>query len=360
MIPWLKGGNIPSLDGLRGIAILLVCVCHLPATTGMSFSDHWRTVVTYGDLGVDVFFVISAFLITHLLLVEQQKQGRISLPRFYVRRILRIVPAYSLLLVVGGLLVLADLLHMDETAWVAALTFNVDLLPNPAKYFVGHLWSLGVEQKFYLLWPPALLIAGRGRAIYVLLGCVVVAPVVRFIGWEYFQDQFNCNLAFFARMDTLAVGCLLAYFVRTPQATRLAANTHRHATLLVLALAAVVVVSEVLSISGKYVLGPKRFVEAGAFAGILFLTTVHAQSLVGRLLNWPPLVMVGVLSYSLYLAQAMLFLRADVPWWGSILAALAYALVSYYGVERPFLRRKAALPRKTEAARPTLQASATE
>lgn len=338
---WLSGGRIPSLDGLRGISILLVTVCHIPAMAGAESLSAMRPYLVHGNLGVDVFFVISGFLITHLLLSEQGKHSSISLRGFYWRRTLRIFPAYYAFLCAAGALWAARLVKMDWLSWAASVTYTVDFMRDPSPYPIGHLWSLGVEEKFYLLWPSAMILAGRRNAVGVLLACLVICPILRFIGWEYWRPYVDIDLFFPTRMDTLAVGCLLAYFVRTDRAAMWSESLGRFATPIVLASAAVVILSAiVLGQSGKYTLGPKRLIEATAIAMIVFLATTQTDSLAAKVLNWRPLAFIGVLSYSLYLAQAFFFLNWDVSPWVKMAVALGYALASYYLIELPFLRLK--------------------
>lgn len=332
MQSWLRGGHIPSLDGLRGVSILLVTAYHI-----------WPAF-EHGRLGVDVFFVVSGFLITHLLLREHEKAARVSLRKFYVRRFLRLAPAYYTYLLVVLMLGAAGVAAKIEViGWIAALTYTVNLLPHPYPDWLGHAWSLAVEEQFYLLWPSLLVIAGPRRAWVVGLAFLLIAPVLRFVIWENYRHLLDVDALIFTRMDTLAVGCLLAYFVRTAAAERWATRLSPYATALTLAATLTVALSAVvLRQSGKYALGPSRFVEAAAIALIVFLAVVHHRSWVGRTLNWRPLAYIGVLSYSLYLAQP--FVNAHSPWpfgpWVSVGMMIGYTFASYYLVERPFLRLK--------------------
>ena len=169
----------PDLEGFRGIAILLVLLCHarLPGAEA-------------GFIGVDVFFVLSGFLITGLLVDETQRTGRIRLGAFYARRARRILPAAivvlaSTLLVAQLVLSPLDLPRVADDALAASLSLaNVRFALDATNYFapdaaspVLHFWSLGVEEQFYLLWPVLLLLAARARrprlAITVLIGVIL-------------------------------------------------------------------------------------------------------------------------------------------------------------------------------------------
>ncbi|HET9720708.1 MAG TPA: acyltransferase, partial [Solirubrobacteraceae bacterium] len=147
-------GRRPVLDGLRGVAVLLVIAEH----TGLLHN---------GFLGVDVFFVLSGFLITTLLLEEFQRAGRISLRGFYARRARRLVPA--LLVAVAAFLVISAAADQsgfgdDVLAAAAGVTYITNILMALTPTWlpaVGHLWSLGAEEQFYLLWPVVLIAAIR-------------------------------------------------------------------------------------------------------------------------------------------------------------------------------------------------------
>jgi peptidoglycan/LPS O-acetylase OafA/YrhL len=157
-----KTGNqkkLPSLDGWRAVSIALVLIAHskyaagFPAMLGSALDGFNANGIAPGSLGVRFFFVISGFLITWLLLQEQAKHGVISLKHFYLRRALRILPVYFLYLFVLGFLT-----HYSQPAsdWLTNLTFTTNYFwpPEPT----AHLWSLGVEEQFYLLWPGLLVL----------------------------------------------------------------------------------------------------------------------------------------------------------------------------------------------------------
>ena len=146
--PHRAAGTIPSLDGLRAISIGLVLLGHA-TRFGLGHSFLFRLAVAHAVLGVDVFFVISGYLITTLLLEEKIKFGTISLRLFYLRRALRILPAF--LVFVGTLFVLSALGYIDipSRLWIFVLTYTSNFTPRV--WDVGHLWSLSVEEHFYFL-----------------------------------------------------------------------------------------------------------------------------------------------------------------------------------------------------------------
>ena len=221
MTPTARTPKLPSLDGWRAVSIGLVLVAHASSTAG--FPAGWHRLLadyseTVGNWGVRFFFIISGFLITHLLIQESAETGGISLKNFYARRALRILPVCYFYL-----LVLACFTHytQDAAMWVANLTFTTNFLTLRHVYPTGHLWSLGVEEQFYIFWPVLLVVlfkrsADATKLVKVLLLPVIIAPTIRLLhykqlypaGWEF----LFANSSFFARFDSLAYGCLAAFW----------------------------------------------------------------------------------------------------------------------------------------------------
>lgn len=337
----LSDGKIPSLDGLRAFSIMLVVVGHLHATRGFPELGLEHILGDYGLLGVRVFFVISGFLITTLLLRELEQQGRISLRAFYARRALRIFPAAFAFI---GALALADWLGWIELRPVdllAALTYTVNFLPEPS-WGIGHLWSLSVEEQFYLLWPFALARLGVRRGAWVALAFFIAAPLVRTAMRLGFESSVMQDLPIFpAVCDGIAIGCLFA--IGRPWLLRQRQYLWFTASAWMLGLVPLIFAIHHLS-SGYTMADLLGYpVMLLAIATIVEASTRwRTQNLAGRVLNWPPLVWLGVLSYSFYLWQQPFLnhhsqaLHASFPL--NLVLALAFAMLSYYLLERPLLR----------------------
>jgi len=203
-----RSDHMPSLDGLRAISIILVLLGHLSRTQGVPRIN--LGIGEYARLGVVVFFVISGFLITRLLLDEQAKKGRVSLRMFYARRSLRLFPAsFAYIAVVSGLWAL-DLVVMNAGDLWHSITYTVNYMPE-SSWEVRHLWSLSVEEQFYLLWPLAFVLLGRKRSIWALAAVVLLGPVARYIDWRYLTGTPYHGVRMFPMVaDSLATGCLLA------------------------------------------------------------------------------------------------------------------------------------------------------
>jgi peptidoglycan/LPS O-acetylase OafA/YrhL len=339
---WLKGGGIPSLDGLRALSISLVLLGHASLTWGGATGSE-AGLARLGGIGVDLFFVISGFLITLLLLRERRKTGATSLRAFYVRRSFRILPAYLVFLLSVLILSGLGLVSMTGRDWAGALTYTTNFLPGTS-WPVGHLWSLSVEEHFYLLWPLLLVVAGPRRACVLAAGWLVLAPFVRLAIWRGCQGTLDIDYCTPARIDTIAAGCLLAYLVDHTRGRGWLAppSAGWAAGLAVLCVGGLVVSNGVLSpVSGAYGITMRRTVDALSFAGLVWAGASQSGGALAGLLNATPLVWVGRLSYSLYLwQQPFLNPHSDAwmcRWPVNLFLALGLALASFALVERPLL-----------------------
>ena len=181
---WLSRGRIPSLDGVRAIAILLVLYAHadIPGHSAFMLAAIKGRC---GFLGVQLFFVLSGFLITALMLRERERTGGVSRAGFYMRRALRILPAYiAYLAVVAIMPPMADH-RLTRSDWLSALTYTVNFHPLPLPMAISHAWSLSVEEHFYLLWP-LVLAAGSLQSAASLVWCRHEGPSVRaIVAWRW-------------------------------------------------------------------------------------------------------------------------------------------------------------------------------
>ena len=200
--------RIASLDGLRALSISLVILSHSFGGEGiLGYVLHRAGDV--GVLGVRVFFVISGFLITSLLLAEHRKTGAISLPWFYFRRTMRIFPAFYAFAAVMALVAALRVVAIPAADFLFAVTYTMNFIAEPA-WALGHLWSLAVEEQFYLLWPATLCLLGLRRGFKAAVAVVILSPLVRFACLYVPSARPLIGLAFPTIADPLAVGCLLA------------------------------------------------------------------------------------------------------------------------------------------------------
>jgi peptidoglycan/LPS O-acetylase OafA/YrhL len=332
--------SIPSLDGLRAISISFVLLAHASLMPG------WNVLAPFanlGQFGVLIFFVISGYLITRLLLGEMESSGQIRIGRFYFRRTLRIFPPYFVYLGLGALLFVSK-----DARWWPALTYTSNLFSTNS-WHLGHSWSLSVEEQFYLSWPLALL-AGRRRATWIAALALLVSPAIRVV--LYLTSHVG-YLASTWNHDFVAAGCLLALLepalLRSPRWQRLGTMAWRW-TMPVLAL----ILFASTSNSTRWTFAAHVVVVQTIVAIALALTVgwcVHgSETPVGRFLNLRPLRWVGIISYSLYLWQQPLLGGATpLAPWAAIPAALGVALLSYLLIERPALALRLWIERREQA-----------
>jgi peptidoglycan/LPS O-acetylase OafA/YrhL len=328
-------GYRADIDGLRGVAVLVVVLFHLgvPGLPG-------------GFVGVDVFFVISGFLITRLIRDEVAATGRFDFGGFYARRALRILPA--LLAVIVGCFLFATLLFSPrllrqfvQEAGLAAVSLSNVLFWQESGYFgpaaetrvLLHTWSLGVEEQFYLLWPLLLVAALRWRSRLALPLTVGVASLSLWL-----STSTPGSMAFFLlpfRAHELLAGALLALAPAPPERWRAVAAL-AHPVGLGMIAASIVLYGPQTPFPGYAALLP----VAGA---CLVIAARSAPS--AALLRWRPLVSVGLISYSLYLVHwpLIVFYRLYVP--GEIAAlpatvifiiAIVLGWASWRCIETPF------------------------
>jgi len=325
--------RIPSLDGLRAISISLVVVGHW---TELRY--HSDVAGAFANLGVRIFFIISGYLITTLLLKEYGKTSTIGLREFYVRRAYRILPAAMVFMVPVFVIFWHELrwYHMVAAALYLA---NFDF-SHP--WFLGHLWSLSVEEQFYFLWPGVIKKWHRHR-VAILVGVIAFAPVYR-VACHFLQLHGRADETFPAVADVLAIGCLLGIF-----AGRLPKIKGWWALAMIVPVALVPVYLGALrfhiTVVLLFVLWPVMHLS---IAGLL----LHVVQRPYWILNVRPVVWLGQISYSLYLWQ-QLFAYGDHhrPWY-FVFFAVGLASASYYLVEQPMLRlrERRAAERKTERA----------
>ena len=365
-------GHIPVLDGVRGLAILLILIYHF--TLGMSGRDIASRLLAKGTsagwCGVDLFFVLSGFLITSILVDAKDRPRRFR--NFYARRALRIFPLYyGTLAAVFALLPwlnawVGGFAGVEEAGiWLALYGTNVLAALRGEWFPLSHFWSLAVEEHYYMFWPAVVFWCGRKTAMRICAAMVVLALAVR--AWLVSQ---NLVLAAYCltvcRIDALAVGSFLALAARGPGGVRglvpLAGKISLTGTIALLALigwrSGLSLTDPVVQTVGYVLLD---LVFAGSLALVLGLPP---SSLTAVFLNAPLLRWFGRYSYGLYVYNSIFILVAEglsllprlVDWTGSptagrllyfILAAsctLATSWLSWHLFEKQFLKLKRHFP----------------
>jgi peptidoglycan/LPS O-acetylase OafA/YrhL len=328
-MPNLSANRIPSLDGLRAISIWAVLLGHASAHF-ISIPLHTRNVryalAILSYFGVTVFFVISGFLITTLLCREHSRTSETNLGQFYRRRAIRILPA-SLFYITIVLL----LGHPSIIQSIFAFTFTTTYFFSEAYKPLQHLWSLSVEEQFYLLWPLVFATGVRNARRYCWI-IMITSPLMRvLLRHNGYTEYSHCAPAI---ADSLAAGCLLGFYQ-----DRLREFVKRY---LVSPASFLLLCAVTVGIAG--VLYKTNLVLLWGLAPCLIaLTTSAAIERKDPFLNSRLLVWTGLLSYSLYLWQQP-FMVFDGPLnYFSIRLVLTFAVayISYRFVEQPILKFRA-------------------
>jgi len=331
----------PAIDGLRAVSILLVILSHVLQTY------HWTQSVPFvwrlvpGATGVSVFFVVSGYLITTLLLKERAGRGRISLRRFYFRRFFRIVPAFVVYVSAVAVLNLMGLLNMPWLDFGAALTYVTNY--THVQWPLGHTWSLSVEEQFYLLFPLLLIYSKSRVVLRVLVGALCLSIVARLLNQVFDVWPPNADYSFEGRADQLAFGCLCAIFQHHASFAR--QERLRRIALPISAM--LFCISIALPIGVLRTLLFNTFTGAG-IALIVYSCATQPAHWLTRVLGRRPLQALGLISYSLYLWQQIWMTSSfhfSLPL--ALAGALACGTASYWLVEKPGLE----LRRRIEQAR---------
>lgn len=337
---------VPALDGLRALAALSVLGFHLrlPGFSG-------------GALGVDMFFVLSGYLISLLILREVASDGRLAFRSFYLRRALRLFPAYITVLLLS---VLADLLLIDVGGTLKGAFFSFFYIANWAIIkgkglgSLHHTWSLSVEEQFYLIWPAllvvAILLARHTRIKLLLTVCVLCCTAWIIAAIAVFVTGVNSNVlnnATHFRATELLSGCVLAVVVSkwsrpAPGKWITLIGLMSLAGLIGLVVWGAPTSNEVLFATWALI----TLCTVGVIVAALAPTALSSS-----ILSMPAIVITGKMSYGLYLWHFPVVTSVDTLMGLDSLRAKALAVfitaivvpASYYFIEQPFLRRKAAL-----------------
>jgi peptidoglycan/LPS O-acetylase OafA/YrhL len=350
--------RLPSLDGLRAISAAMVVLGHAGKAlhVGRNMPFGAGVIDVWGPVGVTVFFVISGFLITRLLLEERDQTGTINLRAFYWRRTFRILPAYWTYLAVVAVLASFGVVAAGPGAFARAIFFTTNYL-NPDSWVVNHSWSLSVEEQFYLFWPFLLLMLGATRARKAAIVLMIATPLMRVITFVFIPDMRpNITSMLHLRVDALMIGCWAAL---TLEEFGSSAVLDFLARPLVAAGSTfyLVVISCVMRRAGVINAGFGYSLEAVCALSVITWGLRNAESAIGRVLNSKPFVHVGLISYSLYLWQQLwLSHELPAPVWRvplQVAGAVICAELSYRFVEVPMLKLRSTLKR-TPAKQPQL------
>lgn len=335
----------PHIDGLRAVAVLAVIIFHID-----------EEILPGGYLGVDLFFVISGFVITGYLMRMETANITKSLMRFYVRRLMRLMPALITVIILGSFLFLLlanrpseDIFRTASTAifglsnnylyWSSADYFSLDATLNP----FTHTWSLGVEEQFYLIYPAILVSLGlitknrhntkNRQLLYFVLSLIWFTSFFGYIIIGHIDKMAAFYLLPF-RLWELGVGCF-AYYIYTKNIHK--QRKSRKIRLSILSLIAICFCFYIPEQHQSY------STIALVFFSIFIIIDNDEKSIINRILSLPVMIWVGLLSYSFYIWHWPILVLAKytignqgIPLFITITVFFTVSIISYYLIERPF------------------------
>jgi peptidoglycan/LPS O-acetylase OafA/YrhL len=341
--------HVPSLDGVRGLAVLLVLAFH-------AWPSQWTA---FGWMGVDLFFVLSGFLITGILADGRDTAHRAR--TFYIRRILRIMPLYYAVLILMFVvlplvhrpanLVYTQLSHDQLWYWTYTSNWLLGLQIPPHFNYMNHFWSLAVEEQFYLMWPLIVWHTSRRTALRIAAAAIVGALICRIVladaGVWWLATYFLTP----CRVDALAVGSVVALALRAPGDPAATVRKVSDGTLRA-AIGAMVLV--VIALVAGHTAFSERVrlpvaVNLSALACLFGWLVSFAATRQPRILQWAPLRAAGRYSYGIYVVHPFVFDYVRSVWAGDGIflrgvvvatASVLLAWLSYHGFEKHFLRLK--------------------
>lgn len=329
--------KIKGLDGLRAISVLLVIMSHAEGWQALGITSSAVRSALSAQTGVNVFFVLSGFLITYLLIKEMDATGKVDIVAFIKRRALRIFPLYYLAIFFLMYMDYSGKANIPNCSFTYALTYTVNFYPKECAYSaMSHFWSLSVEEHFYLFWP---LIFWTGKKTAIITASAAAIACV-WLGTSAYPEtqRFYLNRWTFPAMLPILVGCLLAFICTLPWLKSVVANKST---------------SDILLIPILYGLATPAFINSDVLwlisVSSLVLYIFHNQeSALVRILEFKPLATLGIISYGLYVWQGVFtgngpyrsggaFPPAvDIGVWLTFIAAP----LSYVFFEKPFMNLK--------------------
>lgn len=338
----LAHSRLPALDGFRAVGVLVVLGAHAVTTRGLP-----------GDFGPTAFFVLSGFLITRILLRERQRTGTVSIRRFYLGRTLRIFPAYYVFILLSYLLDARAGQRWSNAFLADAVTYTVNYF-NAFNHHpttsIAHVWSLAVEEQFYILWPLAFVIlAARGRRTLLVGVSLAALAGIAWRSWLILGANIDGSYvynAFETRFDNLAVGCLLALALDYQRVIAAAERCGRRTWYPLVTLVLLLTSRTILPGAYHYSIG--FTIDALLVAVGIVQVMQLSRTRLWSWLEWPAVRYLGAISYPMYLYHAWgasvgRRLPGDVlplEFVAGVLATIVLAAGSYHLIELPILRLK--------------------
>jgi peptidoglycan/LPS O-acetylase OafA/YrhL len=342
---FIASPKLPALDGLRAISILLVLFHH-------TIFSHKNTLIFKMDLGavgVQIFFVISGFLITTLLLKERIANGNFSLKDFYIRRAFRILPLVFLFLLVLMLFNGMFSLKIPAIDFLTSLLFIGNLpIPNTDSWYTGHFWSLGVEEQFYLIFPVILFLMPTRKYLVLLLLLIPGITIVNYLHWHntlgFFDNAMLDSLLYVASTGfgygtvAILVGSLFSVFCFT--------HPIWISRLLGFQWLSLIIFSIALTLRMVFYESSSILLIFNTGIALMIISNLDSKSKLSMILDNKFISRIGVLSYSMYIWQQLFTFNQPWavywPWASSLVPNLAILFlvthISYEYFEKPIIQ----------------------
>lgn len=349
--------RISGLDGLRGLAVIMVFLGHAERTVTGGYSGILAPLKWFSasGLGVHLFFVLSGFIITRLLLGEFARTGEVDLANFYIRRTRRIFPAFYAYLMVIGVLGAAGYLSIDFRQMLVAILYlwnyahllGLDSLSatNPdGVWYLGHSWTLSLEEQFYWFWPALFIFMMKFKRTWVLTLLIVAVPSIRIASYFLFPAvRGQLDAMFHTGIDSILVGCLFAIHQETARRW-FARILDSKVALTCLAL----VIFFVFPVCHHYLRGYwtatyLRTFEAATIGVFVLALAIGKDFFLQSIFLCRPVLFLGTISYSLYLWQQLFNGLNEGVAFGfplAVVETLVAATLSFHLVEKRFNARR--------------------
>ena len=354
--------RIPGLDGIRALAALSVVFTHLSIYKTLQDNGILSASVINsinGAAGVQAFFVLSGFLITHLLISEYEKYGNISLYNFYIRRSLRIFPLYFLVLMLVCLAQYFGEQVANSKSILFATFYSYNFIPK-AWYsgVLGHTWSLAVEEHFYLVWPFIFIsLAPKFRNLARVLATFFIVSffiALMLSNWQWLNETFFVKRWSFIAGANIAIGALLAMLLSGEDSNCRIKTLS--STSVALFFGVMLIFSEVWLKGTNYFF--TQYLRAMGFAVLVGWLFLNQNSFITRSLEIAPLSYLGKISYGIYMYQGFFLstgpYRATSQTWPpeqniGLILLIIVAPLSYKYFEKPMLNMKSKLQRSSDS-----------
>jgi len=345
-------GRIKGLDGLRGIAVIFVIISHSVLWPYLGIDSAKVMSIMNGHIGVSIFFVLSGYLITILLIKERDMTGTVDIVAFMKRRALRIFPLYYLAIFFLMCMDLTGKASIPNCSYPYALTYTINFISRECEHStLSHFWSLSVEEHFYIFWP-AIFLLGKRFSIIIL---AVLIFACFYIGSDIYGDIAgrHTNRWTFPAILPILAGCLTAMIHRHKSIVSIFNDKSKANTLLLAILAGFV--------SPAFTASDAIWIVS--MCALLVYVYNQQDSIVVKLLEFKPLAMIGVISYGLYVWQGVFTGNGPYrsggtfppPLYTGLWITFIVAPISYVFFERPLLKIKDRFSWRTKQSSPQVE-----